>query len=413
MKNIKLIFGSSFLLLIISSANLFAQSDLEIVNGFKAKQKDIEERIKGADSLSQLNAVAAMIDQLKSEYAPHKELLNRSLYPDNFDKVIQNLNLAFITRNNDFVQIDVLSTELAGLKQQVEFLNQRNNELLAEVEDLKAAQKKDKSSIARLENLVADLKSSLLKRDRLVLSMVDSLLPPLIPDKANLSPEEVKKLKSEEEKNNVIDNVKKAINNHIEFLGATSSKPADLETMSAQKQKFAKTWQSIGARLVEVYSNEKEKADKLKEIETLFGKWDAALKQEAWNSIQEEFERHNINLQKFSNGNEFSDVSVAFITDEIKNAEVKNQAEAQKTYENFADSTWYASIKTEWMPYLLDHKMFTEQQKNEVEEELSQWKAAVYPANLLWLYILIAAVVLAGVIFFIMKSKKKPEIVEQ
>ncbi len=234
MKNIKLIFGSSFLLLIISSANLFAQSDLEIVNGFKAKQKDIEERIKGADSLSQLNAVAAMIDQLKSEYAPHKELLNRSLYPDNFDKVIQNLNLAFITRNNDFVQIDVLSTELAGLKQQVEFLNQRNNELLAEVEDLKAAQKKDKSSIARLENLVADLKSSLLKRDRLVLSMVDSLLPPLIPDKANLSPEEVKKLKSEEEKNNVIDNVKKAINNHIEFLGATSSKPADLETMSAQ-----------------------------------------------------------------------------------------------------------------------------------------------------------------------------------
>jgi hypothetical protein len=395
------------LLLLFLGFNIsYSQSDLEIVNGFKSKQKEIEQQIKNAKTLDELNSVVAKLDELKKDYLPHKALLDNSLYPDNFDKVIQNLNLSFVTRNNDFVQIDVLTTQVGELKQQVEFLNQRNNELLAQVEDLQSRSNKDKKTIVKLQNLVAELKSSLSKRDRLVMSMVDSLMPPMLLGESSLSPEEVKKVKTEEEKNNVLENIKKSINNHMEFLDATSSKPADLESMNKQKQEFVKTWQSIGVKLVEVYGDEKTKSQQLQDIEGLFNRWESALKQEAWNSIREEFAIHDINLQKFFNGNEFSDIVTAFITDQVKNAEIQSSAESQKTYQNFADSTWYASIKSDWMPYLFDHKMFTEQQKDEIETDLGQWKSAVYPANILWVYILVGAILIGAIIFFVVRIRK-------
>lgn len=407
MKSNKILF-TAFIYIIFGIGSIFAQSDLEIVAGFKSKQKEIEQQIKNAKTLDELNVVVAKLDELKKDYLPHKDLLNNSLYPDNFDKVIQNLNLSFVTRNNDFVQIDVLTTEVGELKQQVEFLNRRNNELLAQVEELQSTRNKDKKTIVKLENLVAELKSSLLKRDRLVMSMVDSLMPPIMLSESNLSSDEIKKIKSEEEKNNILENIKKSINNHMEFLDATSSRPEDLEQMNAQKQRFAKTWKSIGVKLVEVYGDEKNKSQQLQEIEAMFSRWESALKQEAWNSIHEDFAMNNINLQKFFNGNEFSDIVTAFITDQIRNAEIQSNAESQKTYENFADSTWFGKIKSEWMPYLLDHKMFTEPQKDEIETDLGQWKAAVYPTNLLWVYIFIGVVLIVAVILFVLR-RRKPE----
>ena len=405
MKNYKILFTALFFLM-VGISSLFAQSDREIVEGFKSKQKAIEQQIKNAKTLDELNVVVAKIDELKKDYLPHKDLLDRSLYPDNFDKTMQNLNLSFVTRNNDFVQIDVLTTEVGELKNQVEFLNRRNNELLAQVEELQSTSNKDKKTIVKLQNLVAELKSSLSKRDRLVMSMVDSLMPPMLLGESNLSDEEVKKIKTEEEKNNVLENIKKSINNHMEFLDATSSKPEDLESMNKQMKQFAKTWQSIGVKLVEVYGEEKNKSQQLQDIEVLFNKWENALKQEAWTSIREEFALHDINLQKFINGNEFSDIVTAFITDQIKNAEIQSNTESQRTYESFADSTWYGNVKSEWMPYLLDHKMFTVQQKDEIETDLGQWKSAVYPVSMLWLYILVGAILIGAIIFFILRVKK-------
>ena len=124
MKNYKILFTALFFLM-VGISSLFAQSDREIVEGFKSKQKEIEQQIKNAKTLDELNVVVAKIDELKKDYLPHKDLLDRSLYPDNFDKTMQNLNLSFVTRNNDFVQIDVLTTEVGELKNQVEFLNRR------------------------------------------------------------------------------------------------------------------------------------------------------------------------------------------------------------------------------------------------------------------------------------------------
>ena len=136
---------------------LLAQSDREIVDNFKADYKVIEKGIKDATSLVELEMIVDKINSLKENYSMHKELLDKSLYPDKYDDSIEKLNKAYLLRKGDFTTIDVLQTEVGELKQQVEFLNQRNNELIAQVRNLEAQRQKDAKTIKKLENLIAEL----------------------------------------------------------------------------------------------------------------------------------------------------------------------------------------------------------------------------------------------------------------
>ena len=392
---------------LISISN--AQSDREIVDKFKAEYTSIENSIKNATTLQELNLVLDEITILKRDYAQHKELLNKSLYPDKYDESIEKLNKAYLLRQGDFSTIDVLQTEVGELKQQVEFLNQRNNELLVQVQKLEDQRQKDAKTIKKLENLVAELRSSIRERDDLVLSMIDSLMPPTMRDKESLTMEDKNMVTSEEKKDNVLNNVKTTIRDNIRFIQATSLKPKDLESIREQQKDFVTKWQKVGIKLVEVYAEDKNKAEELKQIDGLFNEWTAVVKQEAWDSINEEFTLNGIELRSFKNGMEFTNAVEMFIGDELKNLGVKSEEESKRVYANFADSTWFATIQPVWMNYLVENKMLTDESKNKIESKIAEWKSALYPSYW-WIYLLIAVIVIGGVAFFFMKGRKTKQI---
>ncbi|HQJ47087.1 MAG TPA: LPXTG cell wall anchor domain-containing protein, partial [Ignavibacteriaceae bacterium] len=60
----------------------------------------------------------------------------------------------------------------------------------------------------------------------------------------------------------------------------------------------------------------------------------------------------------------------------------------------------------EWMPYLLNSKLLTTAQKDEIEKKISEWKAAITPKDNMWLYAVIGLAVLFVVaLFFILRKK--------
>ena len=217
----------SFLLCMVFSFSVFAQSDYEIVQNFKSKIMAIEDSIKHAQSLADLQSTSAKIDELRIEYSDKKELLDKSLYPLNFNKTFENLQMAYDLRKGDFTQIDVLQTQVSGLKEQIDTLNTRNTNLISRVQVLEAESRKDKSRIIQLERTVADLKASLSKRDELVISMIDSLIPPSYREQSELSSEEKQKVFSEAQKNNVVNSVKKSLQDNIRFLEVANLTPED------------------------------------------------------------------------------------------------------------------------------------------------------------------------------------------
>ena len=397
-----------FVLLVVFGVTslIFAQSDREIVDKFKAEYTSIEKSIKNATTLQELEPVATKLNTFKQEYAQYKDLLDKSLYPDKYDDSIDKLNKAYLLRQGDFSTIDVLQSEVGELKTQVEFLNQRNNELLGQVQKLEAQKQKDAKTIKKLENLVAELRSSIRERDNLVLSMIDSLMPPIIRDKEALTIEDKNMVASEEQKDNVLNNIKTTIRDNIRFMKATSLKPDDLESIQEQQKDFASKWRKVGIKLIEVYAEDGNKSEELKQIDGLFNEWAATVNREAWESISDEFSLSGIELRSFKNGDEFTTSVEMFVGDELKNLGIKSDEESKRIYAQFADSTWFATIQPVWMNYLVENKLLSDENKNKMESKIAEWKSALYPSNW-WIYLIIAVVVIAGAgLFFFMKRKK-------
>lgn len=387
-----------------------AQSDREIVDNFKAEYSAIEKSIKDATSLQELQPVADKISSLNSNFLPHKDLLDKSLYPDKYDESIDKLNKAYLLRQGDFSTIDVLQTEVGELKQQVEVLNQRNNELLSQVQRLEAQREKDAKTIKKLEKLVTELRASIRERDDLVLAMIDSLMPPTMRDKDAFTTEDKSEVANQEQKDNVLNNIKVTIRDNIKFIKATSLKPDDLKEIKEQQNDFVDKWQKVGVRLVEVYADDKKKSEELKQIDDLFNDWNAAVRQEAWESINEEFSLNGIELRSFKNGEDFTASVETFIGDELKNLGVKSNEDSKKIYAQFVDSTWFKTIQPVWMNYLIENKMITDANKNNMENKIAEWKNALFPSSW-WIYVMIAVVVIAAAaIYFFIKRKPKTRV---
>ena len=395
--------------ILLTTTTLFAQSDYEMVQSFKERYQKIADGIKAAASLEDIDNLSAEIENLKRDFSAKRVILDQSLYPENFNSSFESLNSSLELRKEDFTSITVLQTEVTALKSEVDLLNRRNTELINQITILESQRRKDAASIEELQKLVSDLRATLIKRDQLIYSIVDSLTPKLAGDISSMSQQDKEQVYSQVERNNLLVSVKRSLRDNSRFLEVTSLNADDLDKVKQQEQNFVTMWRKIGPKLVDVYANKKDKSAELKEIDNLFTVWANRINKEAWESINEEFSLNNINLQNFNNGKEFVDVVTQYVSDEIKNYGTKNKTESEKTYSIFTDSVWFKSISNEWMPYLLDNKLLAVEQKDAVEKKLSEWKSIVSPQNYTWLYAVVGlAVVFIIALIFILKKKKTP-----
>lgn len=409
----RLIINNNILILffLVMATPLVAQSDYEMVQSFKERYQTLSEGIKSAPSIESLDNISTEINNLKRDFSAKKNILDQSLYPENFSSVFDNLEAALDIRKSDFTSITVLQTEVTTLKSEVDLLNRRNNDLISQITVLESQRVKDAASISKLEKLVSDLRTTILKRDQLVFSIVDSLTPKLAGDISTMTQQDKEAVYSQVEKNNILAVVKKSLRDNSRFLEVTTLKVSDLSGVKKQQQNFVTMWQKVGPKLVDVYAGKGDKTAELNDIDNLFNVWSNRIQREAWESINEEFSLNNINLQSFSNGTEFTNVVTQYISDEIKNYGVKSKQDSEAAYNLFADGVWFKSILPEWMPYLLDNKLLTTLQKETIEKKISEWKSIVSPQNNTLYYILgaIGALVLIVLLVFLFKKKTNGE----
>lgn len=395
------------LVILMTATTLFAQSDYEMVQSFKERHQNLSEGIAAAQSLEDLNNLSAEIDNLKRDFSAKRVILDQSLYPENFNSSIEKLTSMLDLRKEDFTSITVLQTEVTALKSEVDLLNRRNTELINQITILESQRRKDAASIEELQKLVADLRATLLKRDQLIFSIVDSLTPKLAGDISAMTKQDKEQVYSQVERNNLLVSVKRSLRDNSRFLEVTSLKAGDLDKVKQQEQSFVTMWRKVGPKLVDVYANKKDKSAELKEIDNLFTVWANRIDKEAWESINEEFSLNNINLQNFNNGKEFVDVLTQYISDEIKNYGTKNKTESEKMYSVFTDSVWFKTISNEWMPYLFDNKLLAVEQKDAVEKKLSEWKSVVSPQDYTWIYAVVGLGLLFIAALILILRKKK------
>ena len=405
MKKINFIFIALIALVLSSSSLLLAQSDYEVVQSFKNKTQQIQDSIKNASSLDELDKLEYKIGQLHLNYLKNQSLLDKSLYPDDFESSVEKLRESLKLRKGDFSQINVLQTEVTQLQSQVDLLNDRNAELMTQVKTLEEQSKTDKSKYAKLQKSIAELRASMKKRDDLIMNMLDSLIPAPYRRAQQLSAKEKSKIYSEAKKNDIIANIKKSISDNIDFLKVTTLTPDDIDAIEKQQSKFESLWKGIGPKIIDAYSEKGKNVNHLKEIDSSFTNWHDALVQQTWKSVRDKFNQHHIILSRFSSGKDFTNTITSYIDDERK-SKVKGE-DAEKSYKTFTDSAWYGDVKQNWVPFLIDNKMFSEAQKDTIENHIALWKAEMNPGGFNWLYLIIIVLIVVIIILFIVKRKPK------
>lgn len=388
-------------------AVIFAQSDYEKVQNFKNKTSKIEQSIKNATSLSELVNLQNEIENIRSEFSKDKELLDKSLYPDNFSSSLQKLSVAIDLRKGDFETIRDLNIQVTYLKDQVDELNANNADLIAQIKDLKRQAKKDAETIKSLKNLTAQLKASLRQRDELVKSVVDSLLADFI--KQPLESGEQARINSynKAEKENLIYNLQRTVLDNIQFIKVTELTPNDLAEIKEQQMDFNKLWRKIGPKLVSIYSQKRERAAELAYIDDLVNEWNEEINIQIWKSINKTFRDKNIALLPFRDGQEFADRIKEFINDELTRVDSRTDKEKAEVYFSFSDSVWSSEVKPTWLPILLDNNMLTEAQKDTIENNIDKWGKTINQFIIpLWVYF-VGAVAIIGIIAIIFFRRKK------
>ena len=397
-----------FIALSVSSTSLLAQSDYEKVEAFKKEVEHIKLKISNADSLGECKALSDSITILHDKYVSEKELLDKSIYPGDFESTIGQLEDALKLRSSDFSVITDLTEEVSSMKGQIEDLTRQNTSLIDRITELTEKSQKDAAEIANLQQLVAQLKSNIKKRDLLVRSMIDSLLTEFVRSPTTLDEAEKHNMMGEIENKSLFYNIERVIADNVSYIEVTEMKVPDLSEMLDEYTAFSKSWKQLGERMGDVYLDRKERTKEIAYIDGLFSNWQKVLNAKIWSSINQEFMDKGIKLLAFNNGEEFTSSVITFINTEMDNIPLKETDELQKTHDKFVYEVYLQSVQPEWIPFLINQKMMDESQRDTIQAELVSWKEALYPGpNLTWLYIIIALIIIIqGVVYF---SRRKGE----
>lgn len=399
MKNLTKLSHLIFLLFLIGIANLiYAQSDYNLVESFKTKTNEIEDSIKAAESLDACLRIDNTIADLRYNFEEHKILLDKSLYPHDFNGSIAKLSNMLELRKNDFSQINQLQEAVDTLTEKLAVLDRANTSLIARINTLENNQKKNAETIASLEKLTSQLKSNIKLRDMLIVEVADSLLAEYVSHPFSLNEAEKISLAEKIEYHNLFFNIEKTIDDHIEFLGISTIKPEDITDMKKGYTGFLQMWEKVGAKLADIYLVKKEKKEKIESINNKFAQWNSALNNSMWAAVDKVFKEKNIRLMPYTDGKQFTNRVTEFIDKEIEKADTNNSDEVEETYFTFADSVWYNNIENEWMPVLIENNMLTKADKDTIEKRLTVWKAQVIQEGLEWWVYAVGVLILIGIV---------------
>jgi hypothetical protein len=396
----------AFAFIINGTAN--AQSDREKTDKFKSSVQKIEEAVKNAKDVAECKNLEIQVDKLRNEFKGDKVLLDKSLYPDDFNASLEKLSTAITLRKGDFTQIHELKTEVVGLKDQVTDLNKKNYDLIGEIRILNLRVHKSEKANDSLKTLVAQLRASLKERDKLVMGMVDSLLTEFTKSPSGLNETEQQGLVTTIKNKNLFFNIQRTINDNIKFMEVTQLKADDISEMKKQQVKFSKLWRQMGPKLAQVYLSKKESMVQIDQINSLFTSWNLLINNQLWGNVDKVFKDKNVKILPYTNGEQFSENIKGYILDEIKNMPTVGKDQSLKEFKLLSDTVWFDNVKKEWVPVLIENGMLTAAQKDTIEANLAQWQKQVEPPfSFTWIYVAIGALLVVIAAAYIALSRKK------
>ena len=416
--------------LIILPLNAQQKSDYATVEKFQNTVKSITKSIETATTAQECAEISSVLDATDKEFKEYKELLDNSLYPDNYLTTISDLHGRLLVRQRDLGIIETQVTHIAELEakikelsEQIGKLNEQNDKILADVQRLSENVKKLTgdafSSLTPIDSLrrqIVQLRAGLAERDALIFSLVDSLFLQYDKNVTDMKDVERQGLLGKVEHHGIFANIKRSLQDNLSFIEATTLKQSDMASILKQQQQFRMQWSGIGPKLAGLYPGRQKKND-VALVDSMLKQWSSKVDAATWRSLNTLFKEKEVWIKEFTNGNEFSENFIAFVDAQIKNTEGQSQDARYTFFKNFDENVWTPELSP-WLVSLVDAQKITPDQKKNIDEKILEWRSAVKPGSFLWIYIGAALVllVLGGSALFVRKKKlmrQKPALPDQ
>lgn len=387
------------LTLVIGASTVWAQrSDSEIKRDFEKGFKTLMKDLRTADSTT-IGALAEKVAAFKNEFQPHRDFLNKSVYPDGYDETIAKLEDQ-LKESQELAEsqgrIAALEAQVRELSSRIDALSSENAMLLKKIDSLK-------NEMTALRKTVAELQDKIAKRDAAVFALVDSLFVQY--DTQRLSSGDMRKLSSLE-KNNVLSNIKRSVNDNIALLSSSGIEALDFPRMLDEQRKFEKNWKGIGKKLADAYVGSRDRARELSTVDTMIHQWRTQVDETFWKALNKLFADEQLSVAQSKSGEELYNNILKFVDDQMSNAGGQSSADQLKTYEKFAYNVWGAKLKPVWIPVMKRYELFTDTQENEIDTKVKLWQAQVQPSNTL-LYLIVGALIIAVLVGLYLGMKKR------
>ncbi|MFA6468723.1 MAG: hypothetical protein WCW35_07485 [Bacteroidota bacterium] len=354
--------------LFIGGMNAQERTQSEIKRDFETRFVLLTKNLNSADNEETLTKLLSDVAAFETEFQPHNEFLNKAVFPDGYDGLIDRLHKSKELAEKK-IRASQLEKEISSLTDQVQSLKEENASLRSQLT-------KAQAELASLKKTIAMLQDEIQKRDEAVFALVDSLFVKY--DTDQLSGTDMKKL-SVLEKKNVVASIKRSVSDNILFLSSASFSPQQIPQLLNEQRRFESSWNGVGQKLSKAYVPSSQQGKEVSEIGGLIANWRTLTDGVFWKGVNEVFAAEQVQIATFNNGEEMFANIVKFIDAETQNTANRTAIEQSAIFEAFAYKTWGSKLKPSWIPVMIRHGMFSETQMAEIDARTKQWSASMKP----------------------------------
>lgn len=383
-------------------------SDYKIVQGFNKEYKDLNQGITNASTVDDINSIISKINSFDSEYSSHKDLLDKVLYPETYEQKIQELKNRAQTASNQLTTIQEQSQKLAQLNQQVANYAGQLKTLSEKSSSLQKEMIRSRGNESHLASLVREYRKSLKERDNFILSVIDSLMITYknlnLPSLQGLETARAQALT--DSKGNALKLIESIADENTKFVDSHPTLTADeYLRMYAVQAQFADMWNTVGDKLLTIYSNSKDRAQAKADIEKSLSGWHSKVAEYTFKSIASTFKEKGINLSSFNDSNSFYSSLRNYLDNAIKRSRQHAGDAEYKEFQNFSD-LWNNVVKTKWADNLVQGNILTYENIATIDQNLTTWGQLAQPKSYaMFIYLGIAVVIIIILGFMLYKAK--------
>jgi hypothetical protein len=365
------------------------------------------ELIDDAGSIYVLDQIEEHINTLEDRYEEHRVIINNALYPDSFENNINRLRANHAEAYENIATIDELNEQLNELTAEMDAFRSRLDQMDQETVVLQEQIQRAEASEREQAALIRQYRQNLEQRDQFVSEFLEELLTKYQRMDADTQEEITEAAERLDE--NPIDVVRSIISEYINIVDQSPGlETPDYVAMRAQHGYFEDVWNRIGERLAVTFDPDNPVQSE-QEVDDMLAAWLASIDNKIWDSIYSAFNQNGIELDSFSNPDDFNSALHSYVDAAYEVSLETNDEAVYEEFQNFRDF-WNTTVKASWGDALTEGNILSSSDIAAIDLKLSDWGESAPPtSNLMFILLLVSIAVIIGLIVLLITRSGSPK----